>query len=71
MLLCVSVTDIQKMTTSERLAAMEQLWDALCHEPTEPISPAWHGAVLTERKKIMNSPDAQYFTLEQLRRQFR
>jgi Putative addiction module component len=67
----MSNAEIQKMNTSERLIAMEQLWDALCHERVEPVSPQWHGDVLIERKKKMNSADARFFTLDQIRDQFR
>ena len=67
----MSTAEIQKMSTSERLATMEKLWDALCHEGTEPASPAWHEAVLAKRKERMNSSDAQFFTLDQIRDQFR
>ena len=67
----MSTADIQKMTTSERLAAMEQLWDALCHGEAEPNSPAWHEAVLAKRKVKMNTPHARFRTLDQIREQFR
>jgi hypothetical protein len=67
----MSTAEIQKMTTRERVAAMEQLWDALCHDEAEPASPAWHEAVLTKRKEKMNSTEARFFTLDQVRDQFR
>ena len=67
----MSSADIQKMSTVERLAAMEQLWDALCHGQAEPDSPSWHQTVLTERKKKMDSSEARFLTLDQLREQFR
>jgi hypothetical protein len=69
--LLMSTAEIQKMTTSERLAAMEQLWDALCHEEAELVSPAWHEAVLAKRREKMNSVEARFFTLDQIRDQFR
>lgn len=50
---------------------MEHIWDSLCHEDTEPESPSWHGEVLAERKKLMDSPDAKYLTIEQLRERYR
>ncbi len=50
---------------------MEQIWDSLCHEDTEPESPSWQGDVLAERKKMMDSPDAKYLTIEQLRERYR
>lgn len=67
----MGTAEIQKMTTSERLVAMEQLWDALCSESPEPSSPAWHEGVLARRKEKMNSPDARFLTLDQLRDQLR
>ena len=67
----MSTAEIEKMSTSERLSAMEKLWDALCHEDTKPASPTWHQAVLEQRKKRMDSAEARFFTLDQLRDQFR
>jgi hypothetical protein len=34
---------IDRMTTAERLQAMEQLWEALCKSPSDVLSPSWHG----------------------------
>lgn len=67
----MSTAEIRKMSHSERLAAMEQLWDALCHEGTELASPTWHETVLAQRKEKMESAEARFFTLDQLREQFR
>ncbi len=49
----------EKMTTAEKLSAMEALWSDLCqHSSLE--SPGWHEAVLTsreqQRKKGSQSP---------------
>ena len=67
----MSISEIEKMSIPERLTAMEQLWDSLCHEEEEPESPVWHEEVLTGRKKLMDSPDAKYLTIEQLRERHR
>lgn len=67
----MSIAEIEKMSTSERLSAMEQLWDALCHEGQEPASPSWHRDVLEQRRKRMNSSEAHFYTLDQIRDQFR
>ncbi len=67
----MSTAEIEKMSTSERLSAMEKLWDALCHEGTEPSSPDWHQKVLQQRRERMNSSEARFFTLDQIRDQFR
>lgn len=67
----MSFIEIKTMSIQERLATMEQIWDSLCHEECEPESPAWHEGVLRERKKLMDSPDAKYLTIEELREHYR
>jgi hypothetical protein len=38
-----------QMTVSDKLRTMEALWDDLCENSDDLISPSWHGDVLTER----------------------
>ena len=47
----MSIPEIKKTTIQERLTTMEQIWDSLCHEDTEPSSPSWHETILTEPQK--------------------
>lgn len=61
----MSTAEIKKMSIQDRLAAMKQIWDSLCHEENEPESPAWHEEVLQKRRKLMDSPDSKYLTIEQ------
>ena len=63
----MDLTQIRKMSTSERLQAMEALWDALCHEGQEPESPEWHGRVLSERRERIDSGEARFSTIEEAR----
>ena len=67
----MSIAEILEMTPQERLTAMEQLWDAICHDKSEPESPDWHKPILQSRKKMMESSEAQYLTLDQLRERYR
>lgn len=67
----MSIAEIEKMTTAERLKAMESLWDALCHDDKEPESPDWHGAVLDERRKKIESGEAKFLTIEEARGRLR
>lgn len=62
---------IEKMSVSERLQTMEQLWDALAREESKVPSPEWHGQVLAERKARVERGEAKFFTLDQLRRYLR
>jgi len=62
---------INKMSTAERLRAMEQLWDALCKNAEEVPSPSWHADVLADRKVRAQRGEARFLTLEQLRARLR
>ena len=64
----MSLAEIEKMTTPERLRAMEALWDALCHEKAEPDSPEWHRDVLSQRRKRIESGEAKFFSIEEAKR---
>ena len=67
----MSKTAIQNMSTVERLAAMEALWDALCHEGQEPASPPWHNQVLQERRQKIESGAARFLSLDEVERRLR
>lgn len=67
----MSIAEIEKMSVHERLTRMEQLWDSLCREERAPVSPAWHGEILSERKKLMDAPQAKFMTVEELRKRYR
>ena len=58
--------EIEKMSTIERLQAMEKLWDSLCNEE-EIESPEWHKDILQERKKKIEKGEAEYISLEDLK----
>jgi Putative addiction module component len=42
---------LDKMTTEEKLLALEEIWEDLCRIPDNIPSPAWHGSVLEERQQ--------------------
>ncbi len=42
---------IDKMTLPEKLSAMEQLWDNLCHQAKPMQSPEWHREILQVREE--------------------
>lgn len=55
------------MSQTERLQAMEELWDTICHDEPLPESPAWHGPVLRQRRARIESGEAEFVTLEALK----
>ncbi|MDQ8196426.1 addiction module protein [Coraliomargarita sp. SDUM461004] len=61
----MSIQEIERMNTDERLQTMEALWDALCHEKNQPESPAWHSEILASRKQKIASGSAKFFSLDE------
>ncbi len=55
------------MTQIERLQAMEELWDSLCHDEPLPEPPSWHEQILSRRRKQIESGEAEFITLEELK----
>ena len=49
----MQAADLEKLTTAEKLQAMELLWDALCQDIAHPVpSPEWHAHTLAERSHV-------------------
>ena len=63
----LEASQIENMSTAQRLQAMEQLWDALCREAGDLASPDWHREVLAERKSRAERGESKFLTLAQLR----
>ena len=59
------------MSRDEQLLAMEMLWDELCHQSEEPRSPVWHKDVLDARLARVAEGEAEYLTIEELKRKLR
>ena len=66
----MSVAEIEKMTSAERLETMERLWDAISHDINSPESPSWHEEVLKQRREKIDSGEAKFYTLEEVKTQF-
>lgn len=62
---------LDKMTTSEKLAEMERLWDDLCRNPQDVPSPSWHGAILAEREKQIAEGKMAFVDLDDARERIR
>jgi len=67
----IEMAQITRMSVTERLQAMEQLWDALCHDTNDMPSPDWHQTVLADRKARADRGEAKFLTLEQLKSRLR
>ena len=63
----MNISDIEHMTRSEKLQAMEALWDSLLQEDNSMEAPAWHNAILEQRKLEMASGRARFLSLDELK----
>ena len=59
--------EISKMSVLERLETMEALWDSLTREPMGIKSPKWHEEMLSDRKEKIESGNADFISLEELK----
>lgn len=57
---------INKLTVTERLQAMELLWNSL--SAAEYESPAWHEDVLKERERRVAAGECEFMSLEESKR---
>ncbi|MCD6175599.1 MAG: addiction module protein [Planctomycetes bacterium] len=56
---------LEKMTTSEKLAAIELLWDDLRRFPEDISSPDWHKSVLVTREKRVRAGRSSFLDLDE------
>ena len=67
----LNASDIERMSVSERLQAMDQLWDSLDRYGDEIPSSDWHQDVSVDRKARAQRDEAKFLTLAELRSRFR
>ena len=65
----MGVVDAKNMTPSQRVLAMETLWDSMCHEEAELSSPDWHEEILAARRERLAAGETGFVTLERLKEQ--
>jgi hypothetical protein len=51
---------LKKMTRSEKLIAMESLWQDLSRDESKLASPAWHADALKEAERLVKSGKATF-----------
>ena len=62
--------DLDHMTTEEKLAAMEALWEDLSRRDAVPV-PQWHKDILDERQRLIDEGKAQFIDWETAKKQIR
>ena len=63
-------SQLNKMTTEEKLQTMELLWDDLC-QTSDFSSPDWHKDVLDEREKRLKEGNEEILDWAESKQQLR
>ncbi|MFT3755215.1 MAG: addiction module protein [Pseudoxanthomonas sp.] len=63
--------DIESLDIEQKLDLIERLTESLALQSKNVPSPDWHGEVLAERMKRIESGEAKFCTLEELDEQLR
>lgn len=63
----IAATEIEQMTVAEKLQAMELLWRSISTQPEDVVSPEWHGQVVKERLAKVESGEAEFLSVNQLK----
>ena len=56
----VVAIQLNKMTVSDKLRALEDIWDDLRRTPEDVPSPSWHADVLHARKRRIRAGKSQF-----------
>jgi hypothetical protein len=59
---------LDRMTTQEKLQAMEALWDDLCRNDAVPV-PQWHKDLLNERERLIAEGKAEFIEWDTAKKQ--
>lgn len=51
---------IHKMTLQEKLQAIDAIWNSICQQPVDEISPDWHKKELDNRLEQVTSDQAVF-----------
>ncbi len=62
---------LDKMTTADKLRALEQIWEDLCRTAGSIPSPAWHADVLHARENRVRDGSSQFTDWTEAKRKIR
>ena len=65
------VIPLDKMSTQEKLRAIEEIWNDLLRSPGGVPSPDWHREVLREREEMVRKGTAKFIDLDEVKRRLR
>jgi putative addiction module component (TIGR02574 family) len=63
----MSLNDIEKMPTVEKIHLMETLWNSLSSKEKELETPQWHKEILEKRAKKLERQNIKMYSLDELK----
>jgi mannitol/fructose-specific phosphotransferase system IIA component (Ntr-type) len=68
----MSILELEKMNTTQKFIALEELWQDLSQNlEDERLSPDWHLDILEQREQKIQTGDAKFYTIEEVKEQFK
>lgn len=68
----MSILDLGKMDTAQKFIVLEELWEDLSQNlEDERFTPDWHLDILKEREQKMQSTEAKFYSMQELKQQFK
>ena len=59
---------VQNMSVTERIHAMDALWESLLNENIDLASPEWHEDILRERRNRLSEGSMKFMTISELKK---
>lgn len=64
----IGALEIEQMSRTEKLQAMELLWRSITVEPDKVVSPGWHKKILQKRLAKIEAGKGEFLTLAQVKK---
>lgn len=65
----IATLPLKEMTMEDKISTMEVLWDDICRNSPDYASPDWHGDILKEREKNLQSGKDKFEDWEDVKRE--
>jgi hypothetical protein len=62
---------LDQMTIDEKLRALQEIWEDLCHTSEDIPSPAWHADVLAAREERVRQGKSEFVDWTEAKRNIR
>ena len=64
-----TILNLEKMTTEEKLLALDEIWSDLLKNPDQIPIQQWHKDLLDERQRMVAEGKADYISWEQAKKE--